>query len=310
MRFVAVDWGSTRFRAYRVEAGGVSDRLESGRGIATTEPGELAAALVAELAPWRAWIERERVPVRMAGMIGSNRGLRDVGYQRLPLSLEELASAGAEVEVSTPLATRVGIRPGLAVAGGDDWDVMRGEEVQLLGAFRMRRAGLYVFPGTHSKWVPVTDASGRARVRTFSTMMTGELYAWLVEGSLVCRGLPAEAKEMSAWDDEAFLRGVDRARHERDVVEEVFRTRARWLLGDLAPAAAPSFLSGLLIGHELSVMTRRYRPDQDAGPLVIVGAERLGALYQRAARQLSIEATPIVDETATVEGFRSFHHAS
>src|SRR5580765_1490023 len=131
MSFVAIDWGSTRFRAYRVETAGVSDRIASERGIGTTAPGELAGALVAELEPWRAWIERGRVPVLLAGMIGSNRGLRDAGYQRLPLDLDALASPEARVQVQTPLATTVSIRAGLSLAQGDTFDIMRGEEVQL-----------------------------------------------------------------------------------------------------------------------------------------------------------------------------------
>jgi 2-dehydro-3-deoxygalactonokinase len=303
MSFVAVDWGSTRLRAYRVEAGGVADRLASGQGIAATPRAELAAALVAALAPWRAWIERDVVPVRMAGMIGSQAGLADAGYQRLPIFLDELAATSAEVEVATPLATRVGIRPGLALVDGDARDVMRGEEVQLLGASRLAPADLYVFPGTHSKWVPIERVGGRARVRTFSTMMTGELFAWLVEGSLVGRGLPASP----AWSDESFARGVARARGDVDVdiIEEMFRVRARWLLGDVAPADAPSFLSGLLLGHELAAMTRRH----GAGPLVLVGAETLCARYAAAARQLGVATTVVGDEAATVEGFRSFGDA-
>jgi 2-dehydro-3-deoxygalactonokinase len=307
MSFVAIDWGSTRFRAYRVEKGDVSDRITSARGILATPPDELPETLVAELAPWRAWIERERVPVRMAGMVGSNRGLRDAGYQRVPIFLDELASTSAEVEVqvqdkgATLLATKVSIRPGLALAEGDAYDVMRGEEVQLLGAYSLRPARLYVFPGTHSKWVPVEDVSGRARVRTFSTMMTGELYAWLVDSSMVCRGLPE-----TTWNDGAFLRGVERARGAGDIVEEMFRTRARWLLGDVAPAAAPSFLSGLLIGHEIVTMHGRYGGD---GSLVVVGAEGLAALYEKAARSLSVEATVVVEEAAMVEGFRSLRDA-
>src|SRR5262245_18096171 len=110
MGFVAVDWGSTRFRAYRVEEGGVSDRLSSARGISTTPPEELGAALVVELAPWRAWIEDGRVLVRSAWMIGSIRVLRDAGDQRLPIDLDALASPEAQVEVKTPLATTVSIR--------------------------------------------------------------------------------------------------------------------------------------------------------------------------------------------------------
>lgn len=295
MSFVAIDWGSTRFRAYRVEVGGVADRIASEGGILSTAPEELGVVLVEALEPWRAWIERERVPVRMAGMIGSNRGMRDVGYQRLPVDLEALGAVEARVAVATALATNVSIRQGLALADGDAFDVMRGEEVQLLGAYRLRPAALYVFPGTHSKWVPIDHASGRAQVRTFSTMMTGELYAWLVEQSVVCKGA-AEA----AWSDEAFARGVARAARGGDVIEETFRTRARWLLGDLAPAAAPSFLSGLLIGHEVATMTRRHRAD---GPLIVVGAERLCALYVAAMQQLAISAEVVSDEAAIVEGF-------
>ena len=303
MAFVAVDWGSTRLRAYRVEESGVSDRLASEQGILGTPRDALAAALVSALGPWRAWIERDGVPVRMAGMIGSQAGLRDAGYQRLPIFLDELASMSAEVVVTTPLATRVGIRPGLALVDGEACDVMRGEEVQLLGAAALCPAELYVFPGSHSKWVPVERVAGRARVRTFSTMMTGELYAWLVERSLVGRDLP-----QAVWSDDAFARGVDRARADGDIVEEMFRTRARWLLGDVAPAAAPSFLSGLLIGHELVAMLGRYAKGA-SGPLVVVGAERLCARYAQAARQLAIETQLLAEEAATVEGFRSFAHA-
>jgi 2-dehydro-3-deoxygalactonokinase len=300
MSFVAIDWGSSRFRAYRVEPGGVTDRITSARGILSTPPSALAGALAEELAPWRAWLERERVPVAMAGMIGSNRGLRDAGYQRLPIDLAALASPAAAVPVETALATTVTIRPGLALADGDAYDVLRGEEVQLLGAHHLRPAGLYVFPGTHSKWIPLEDAAGRARVRTFSTMMTGELYAWLVEESLVCRGIP----EARAWSDEAFARGVSRATEAGDVIEEAFRVRARWLLGNLAPEAAPSFLSGLLVGHEVGVMTRRYEP---AEPLVVVGEEGLCALYARAMTQLRVEAAVIPGEAALVRAFGRIH---
>jgi 2-dehydro-3-deoxygalactonokinase len=301
MRFVAVDWGSTRFRAYRVEGGRVTDRITSSRGILSTVSAELAATLVSELSPWRSFIEGERVPILMAGMVGSHRGLRDAGYQRLPIFLDALTSE--QVEVNTPLATRVTIRPGLAIANGEEYDVMRGEELQLLGAFGMRPASLYVFPGTHSKWVPVDDVETRPRIRTFSTMMTGELYAWLVEKSIVSRGLP----ESTRWEDATFLQGVDQSRKGRDIVEEIFRTRARWLLGGVVPEVAPSYLSGLLIGHELVTMSRQYRP---RGDLVIVGAERLCALYQRAAQYLSLGSTIVGDEAATLEGFRSLHDAS
>ena len=295
---VAVDWGSTRFRAYRIEAGAVVDRLASARGIAGTPPEALAGVLVEALAPWRPWIEDTRVPVAMIGMIGSNRGLRDAGYTRLPVTLDELASADVEVEIASALATRVAIRRGLALEDrqADAFDVMRGEDVQLLGAERLRPAGLYVLPGTHSKWIPVERRAGHVSVRTFTTVMTGELYAWLVDESLVCRGIP----DARLWSDEAFARGVESATREGELFIEMFRTRARWLLGDLAPEAAPSYLSGLLIGHEIVTMTKRHATD---GRVIVVGAARLAALYANAMARLGIAAEVVDDEAALVGGF-------
>ena len=138
-------------------------------------------------------------------------------------------------------------------------------------------------------------------MRTFSTMMTGELHAWLVDDSMVCRGIPEEA----GWSDEAFVRGVARARAGGDIVEETFRTRARWLLGDLAPEAAPSFLSGLLIGHEIDAMTRRYPP---AGPTMVVGDDRLCGLYAVAMRLLGVAGETVPGEAALIEGLKRIHH--
>jgi 2-dehydro-3-deoxygalactonokinase len=102
------------------------------------------------------------------------------------------------------------------------------------------------------------------------------------------------------------LLGVDQSKKGGEIVEEIFRTRARWLLGGVAPEVAPSYLSGLLIGQELVAMSRKHRA---TGELVIVGAERLCALYQRAAHRLAFTSTIIGDEAAILEGFRSLHDA-
>jgi 2-dehydro-3-deoxygalactonokinase len=286
--FIAVDWGTTNRRAYLIDsAGKEAGEFEDAKGVLSIPPGGFPEA-VGEIR-----MKLGDKPLLLAGMVGSNRGWKEAPYVPCPAGIDELVAKLAWT------GDREAIVPGVSYIGDGRADVMRGEEVQLLGAHRLRPAPLYVFPGTHSKWVPVEGPSVRAQVRTFSTMMTGELHAWLVQGSLICRGIG----ESPAWDDDAFARGVHRATHGADVdfVVEVFRTRARWLLADLAPAAAPSFLSGLLIGHELATMTRRYQTDS---PLVVVGAERLAALYAKAAAALSISTTVLSDEDATVEGFR------
>jgi 2-dehydro-3-deoxygalactonokinase len=123
--FIAVDWGTTNRRGYRVEAGGrMTAEFEDDQGILKIAPGGFEAAL-AEVT--------ERLgdlPLMMAGMIGSNRGWIEAPYAPCPAGLPELAAGLKWVEPG-----RVAIVPGVSYVGEDRADVMRGEEVQILGAF-------------------------------------------------------------------------------------------------------------------------------------------------------------------------------
>ena len=64
-------------------------------------------------------------------------------------------------------------------------DVMRGEETQILGAMKSSGAhsGLFVLPGTHSKWARVEAGC----IVGFETFMTGEVFAVLKEHSVLGR---------------------------------------------------------------------------------------------------------------------------
>src|SRR6185295_10526339 len=89
-------------------------------------------------------------------------------------------------------------------------DVMRGEETQILGATvggvaPEAAARLVVLPGTHSKWAAVSDG----RINTFSTYMTGELFAVLKEHSVLGR-MMSNAAASRAAAAQAFTRGVER----------------------------------------------------------------------------------------------------
>jgi hypothetical protein len=83
-----------------------------------------------------------------------------------------------------PAGATLHIVPGLLCTGPDGQaDVMRGEETQLWGA-DLADGDCCVLPGTHSKWA-WTGAGGA--VERFQTYMTGELYAVLVQHSILGR---------------------------------------------------------------------------------------------------------------------------
>ena len=68
--FIALDWGTTSFRAYRVSTSGhVLDTVSAPDGILAVRDGAFEAALEAHIGAWDTGL-----PVMAAGMITSRQG--------------------------------------------------------------------------------------------------------------------------------------------------------------------------------------------------------------------------------------------
>lgn len=264
---IAIDWGTSSFRAYRLDArGGILQARASDRGILKVLPGQFAGVLQSELSGWTEEL------IVMSGMVGSRQGWIEAPYVQCPAGLDDIARAMREV------AKGIWIVPGVSCRHAVP-DVMRGEETQILGS---GAHGTICLPGTHSKWVEVSDG----RIERFSTAMTGEVYAVLKQHSILGRMM-----EEGAPDPAAFQQGVARSGEAGGLLHHLFGVRTRGLMGELAPAASASYLSGILIGHELRASgTRKFG---------LLGAPQLAALYAQAAAALGIR-TEMLDPDAAV----------
>lgn len=267
---IGVDWGTSSFRAFRFAADG--EMLEGRRaqaGILAIDPGEFEDAFEELIGDWLdAWPE---VPIVLSGMIGSRQGWVETPYLPCPAAVDDIA--GALTPLSLSRGREIHLAPGLSVRAEDGVpDVMRGEEVQILGAVDLIGAASVTacLPGTHSKWVRVESR----RVTRFSTHMTGEVFDVLRRHSILGRGI-----EHTAWDDEAFLAGVTRSEAEGGLLHHLFGVRAAGLFGDLTPETSGAFLSGLVIGHEI----RSAAPTET---VYLIGEEELVRLYRQALETL------------------------
>ncbi len=256
--FIAVDWGTTNRRAWSIDGGRATPLLSDDRGILACDD---FPAAVADL--------RARGgghPLLMAGMIGSNRGWHDVPYVPAPARLSDIV---AGVHWAEP---GVGIVPGVSFVDGPLADVMRGEEVALLGACAVARVdcdGLVCHPGTHTKWV---EMEGGAIAR-FRTVMTGDVFAALAHRSILSDLLVHDAPV-----DDSFIAGVDHALANFDLTAELFAARARVVLGRAAADRAASYVSGLLIGSDVRIGLGRMRADV----VPVLGAPALTARFAAA----------------------------
>ncbi len=265
---IAIDWGLTSFRAWRLGADGtIAAALAAPRGIRGIAAGGFSAALDELLSPWLSpWPESRGEVLLLCGMVGSRQGWAEAPYAACPARAGDIAAA------LMPVPGREGsfIVPGLSCRNDGVADVMRGEETQILGVMAALGPGAHTLclPGTHSKWATVEDGA----VVSFRTAMTGELYGLMRTASTLAPVMPEGAGE----DDAAFAAGVARSGEAGGLPHHLFGLRAAALLGDRAADALPSFLSGLLIGHEVRALAT------GTGPVHVVGAPALVARYRRA----------------------------
>ena len=274
---IAIDWGSSSLRAYRLDAaGGILEQRRSDQGVLLCN-GEFTAVLLKLIEGW------EDPVILLAGMIGSRSGWREMPYLDCPVGVQELATALEPMQISELPGRTLWFVPGVAdQSSASVPDVVRGEETQVCGLLDALQQGSHVvcLPGTHSKWIVVRDG----RLQSINTAMTGEIYAVLRQHSMLSKLMGGDDSRFDAY---AFDMGLQRSAEMGGLLHHLFGVRTAGLFGQFSEAALPSYLSGLLIGHEVrasELFSRTPRPAQ----VHLVGSDRLLTAYARTLLALGI----------------------
>ncbi|WP_445177426.1 2-dehydro-3-deoxygalactonokinase [Pseudomonas sp. McL0111] len=291
-QLIALDWGTTSLRAYKLAADGVvleQRSLSSGIMQLPKTPRIINGRECAdgfELAFDEAcgdWLDAQpELPVIACGMVGSAQGWREAAYRDTPANVADLGNSLQTIR--SLRGTLVHIVPGV-IQRSRLPNVMRGEETQVLGVLQnlSPEAGsdlLIGLPGSHSKWVEVADGC----ITRFDTFMTGEVFAVLSEHSILGR----TQQQGATFDAQAFDRGVQvalSADGELGVLSTLFSARTLGLTGELSPTAQADYLSGLMIGHELAALAavqRQRRNSVHLPSIILIGNSQLCARYSRA----------------------------
>jgi 2-dehydro-3-deoxygalactonokinase len=276
---LAIDWGTTSARAYRLGAdGSILGTKSAPLGIQAVTDRQFGVALETLLEGWR----DEAAPRIACGMIGSRQGWIEAPYVGCPVDLSGLGGNLAR----TP-GGELTIVPGvLCVDASGIPDVMRGEETQVAGTLVADRDRmLAVLPGTHSKWAIVD----RGHLTAFATFMTGELFAVLLAHSII--GRMADRSTPAAATGDAFARGLAKGLAGSGFSHVIFGARTLALTGELAPKDVGDWLSGALIGQEIRAglaWAGERRTEIDA--VTVIGGEALAARYLGALAQAGIAA--------------------
>jgi 2-dehydro-3-deoxygalactonokinase len=292
---IGLDRGTTSCRAYLIGADGVRARNTDGPGILRVEGGAFGAwfdTMVGE------WIARHGViPIILSGMIGSRQGWKEAPYAPCPAGAADIVKALARFDHD---GLPISLVPGLVTENDGMPDVMRGEETQILGALALsgKDEGLFLLPGTHSKWAEVR---GR-RIVSFRTFMTGEVF-----GALKGHTILGRLMRDGAFDPDAFVRGD----HEGAtlgsagaLLNRIFAARSYGLMDKLRDTALSDYLSGLLIGAEIAEATARTK-----SAVTIIASAALAQRYADALKLLD-HASTLAPEDCVAAGHRQIARAA
>lgn len=313
--FISCDWGTTNFRLRRVDGreGKIIEAVETDEGVSSVHEAwtssefrgrrqdyflRVLASFLQDVLPDDR--EGQKVPIVISGMAGSSMGLVDLPYAELPFPVTGESLVYEKVGGDGGLEHDVFVLSGVR----DEEDVMRGEETELVGLWpHVEPKGddmLFLFPGTHSKHIRVRDG----QVTSFRTYMTGEVFAVMANHTVLSdsvREVPFDEKK----GKNGFSQGVRDGASGQNLLHLLFRIRARTVLGAAEAEASFRYLSGLLIGHELSALTGKGEPQI----VVLCSGSHLQGYYKTALATLDLDAEVHVLDPGLVDRGAALGHA-
>ena len=275
---IGVDWGTTSLRAYLIGKDGmVLDSIHATKGILCVGKNKFESVFEDLLTDWLT--EYSSLPIILSGMITSRNGWIETDYIEVPAKISTMASSLVAKQATR--GHQLYFVSGLSVMQADKApDVMRGEETELIGHMCHKGTdGVFIFPGTHSKWVWVKDRE----IREFKTFMTGEVYALLKQHSILGKLMESNGKS-----EAAFEKGVSwRLSQTGSILHLLFSVRTFPLFDLMEPDQVSEYLSGLLIAEEISAVVSYA---QTIKSVTVIGRGDLAIRYCRALELMNIRA--------------------
>ena len=260
--WVALDWGTSNFRAYLMENNNVIDQVSTQEGMKFVDQKEFENTLVKNITPWKKKFDINIVIA--SGMVGAKQGWIEVPYIKSPCNIRNLNFKTLNIldDINVHILS--------GVSQSNPSDVMRGEETQIAG-FLLNNIdfnGSICLPGTHSKWVNLNSYE----IKKFTSFLTGELYEIVKKYSILKHSLNTTRLEDEIVKSAANLI----IENPSFISNKLFEIRAENLLKNSNQTSNNSKLVGYLLGIELSG-SKTYWEDKD---LVIIGSSNLNKYYE------------------------------
>lgn len=287
--FFSCDWGTSSFRLRLVKSPHtVVSEVINHNGIAVIHEQWLSENnAIDKLTYYQSYLDRAikeiqvrysllsyDFPVIVSGMAASSVGMFELPYKQLPFNTNGSDIIVNTIEPSSSFPYTTYLISGICSAT----DVMRGEEIQLVGCIDSVKLTeseqLFILPGTHSKHITVINGIATG----FVTYLTGELFQLLSSHSILSNSVEHNIDTASFPSNfsQHFEEGINRA-IEGNILQHFISVRANQLFKYKNNGENAYYLSGLLIGTELKDIAYKCTV-----PIILIVNNSLKKLYSHA----------------------------
>ena len=288
-KWIAVDWGTSTFRAYLVQNNKVSDTIETKDGMKFVKSHLFEQTLLSLIDRWLD--DDEITEILASGMVGSKQGWEEAPYQQIPCNLKKLNHI-----TPTLKDNRISLKIFSGISQTHQPDIMRGEETQIAGFLNETPNfnGSICLPGTHSKWVEIKNNN----IIKFKTFMTGELFEIISKNSVLIHSVEAEK-----IDKMELLKSVDKILQKPELFSNaLFQLRADDLINSKGPTIYKSRLSGYLLAIEL-LGSLEFWKNKD---IVLIGNPDLTEMYQFVLNKKVKSIKKFLSSDMVLKGLKNF----
>ena len=288
-KWIAVDWGTTSFRAYLMVNNDVLENLETNDGMKFVQNQHFENTLVSLIEPWLD--HKNKIEILASGMVGSKQGWIEAPYQKTPCNLNNIEFISPSVKDN-----RFSLKIFSGISQHNTPDVMRGEETQIAGFLydNPNFNGSICLPGTHSKWVNIENGN----IINFKTFMTGELFEIISKNSILIHSVTSNKvlkNELKMAVDEIF-------NNPEIFGNALFQLRADDLINSKGSKVYKSKLSGYLLGLELVGSLELWKKKD----VILIGNPDLTELYEYILRNRVNSIKNFLSKDMVLKGLKNF----
>ena len=288
-KWIAIDWGTSFFRAYLIENDQVSDSIHTKDGMKFLEKASFEKTLIKLIEPW---LENNyKIEVLASGMVGSKQGWVEAPYQSTPCNLHNVDFISPSVKDK-----RFSLKIFSGISQNNKPDVMRGEETQIAGFLHDNPNfnGSICLPGTHSKWVQIENG----HIINFKTFMTGELFEIISKNSVLIHSVTSNKIKKNE-----LIMAVDEIFKKPEIFgNALFQLRADDLINSRGSEIYKSKLSGYLLGLEL-LGSLEFWEKKD---IVLIGNADLIELYEYILQSKVNSIKNFLSKDMVLKGLKNF----